>query len=130
MLKLTYEDLKPHILKSGIIRSGIDDADNTITITNTTQGAQADHGVNCTFRIPLFLGFKYFEVIAIGNRLYFRPSHDKNNTYELSMNKGCRFPVGKIGKGKFYEIIKKYEGTWKANACQIDNYTMFYIEKE
>lgn len=130
MLKLSYDDLKPHILKSGIIRAPYEETENTITITHTTQGANTDPGINLTIRIARFLDFGFFEVIALGNRLYFRPTQFKNNTHKLSINGSSRYPVGKIDKGELVKILKPFEGTWQATMCQIDNYTMFYIEKE
>lgn len=131
MLELTYDDLKPHILKSGINRQKYTiDRIDTITITKTTQGSQLDSGININFRILYFLDFAFFRVIYIGNRLYFEPTNNKDDTYALSVDKTSFFPVGKIGKENYYSILSKFEGTWYAIKSIMNNKILYYIELE
>lgn len=128
MLKLTYRDLQPHILRSGRKRD-VGVSEDTITITPTTQGRYVNPGININFRIKDFLEFVYFEVAAIGNRLYFRPTNNGDDTYKLSVNSTAFYPVGKIGKEQFYSILLQFEGTWDAHRCQIDGLMFYYIER-
>lgn len=57
MLKLTFEDLRPHQLINNKIINSKANFDGNIVVTLTTQGSRAYNGINISFHIAEFTVF-------------------------------------------------------------------------